>query len=415
MSDADFQVSYDVLVAGGGMVGASMAVALAGLPLKVAVVEAAVPDDEAQPSFDERTTALSRSSRDILATLGIWSEVISRAAPIRRVHVSERGRFGSTVIDADEEGVDALGFVVANRELGRALWRRLRAAPNVRLLAPATASDPIVAGDGVTLSIQGRSGSHGDRIRTRLLVVADGGRSALRAQLGIGASERSYAQEAIVGTVAIRGQAEVGTAWERFTPDGPLALLPWRAGEFVFVMARHAGEAERVAALPDAEFLGLLQAEFGFRAGRFARLGKRSRYPLALVRAERLTAPRAVMLGNAAQALHPVAGQGYNLGLRDAAALAELLTVPGSPRGAVPDPGDPALLERYVEWRTRDQRNVTAFTDGLVRSFGRPALGAARGLGLLLFDILPGAKPWLARETMGLGGRRSRLARGLGS
>jgi 2-octaprenyl-6-methoxyphenol hydroxylase len=121
------------------------------------------------------------------------------------------------------------------------------------------------------------------------------------------------------------------------------------------------------------------------------------------------------MLGNAAQALHPVAGQGYNLGLRDAAALAELLTVPGSPRGAVPDPGDPALLERYVEWRTRDQRNVTAFTDGLVRSFGRPALGAARGLGLLLFDILPGAKPWLARETMGLGGRRSRLARGLGS
>jgi 2-octaprenyl-6-methoxyphenol hydroxylase len=202
-------------------------------------------------------------------------------------------------------------------------------------------------------------------------------------------------------------------AYERFTPDGPLALLPAGPGRYVFVLTRRSAAAEAVAGLPDAEFLNLLQREFGFRLGRFQRVGTRSSYPLELVEAEATTAPRVAIVGNAAHGLHPVAGQGYNLGLRDAAALAELVAADARQAHAAPDPGAPDLLDRYGTWRRPDQRKVVAFTDGLIRLFDRGGLTPLRGLGLMLFDTFPGAKPLLARETMGLSGRRSRLARGL--
>ena len=417
--DEAVDADCDVLIAGGGMVGASLAVALAGLPLRVTLVEAIPVGSAGQPSFDARTTALSRSSRHILGTLGIWPSVAEQAALIRKIHVSERGRLGTTVIDADEEGGEALGHVLENRLLGAALWRALADSPTVTVRSPATVTgvEDSVAALGVRIEQGGATTS----IRTRLLVVADGARSPLREALGITARTRPYEQTAIVGNVAVdaskRNPGQDAIAYERFTPDGPLALLPAGGGKYVFVLTRRAAVAEAVAALPDAAFLELLQREFGFRLGRFQRVGSRSRYPLELVEADAVTAHRVAVIGNAAHGLHPVAGQGYNLGLRDAAALAEVLAEEARQTNSVPDPGGTNLLNRYAAWRRPDQRKVVAFTDGLIRLFDRTGpgniLGSLRGLGLLLFDTVPGAKRLLARETMGLAGRRSRLVRGL--
>jgi 2-octaprenyl-6-methoxyphenol hydroxylase len=407
---AGAEADCDVLIAGGGMVGASLAVALAGLPLRVTLVEAIPAGAPGQPSFDARTTALSRSSQHILATVGIWPAVHAGAAPIQRIHVSERGRFGTTVIDGDEEGGEPLGYVLENRLLGAALWRVMRDSPNITVRSPATVAGVVRTGDGLEVTVQ--EGGAGTVHRPRLLVVADGTRSALRATLGIAARIRPYEQVAIVGNVAVQGGGwsggQASVAYERFTPDGPLALLPAGPGRYVFVLTRRAAAAEAVAGLPDAGFLQLLQQEFGYRLGRFERIGVRSSYPLELVEADTVTAPRVVVVGNAAHGLHPVAGQGYNLGLRDVAALAELVA-----EKAGADPGRPELLARYAAWRRPDQRRVVTFTDGLIRIFDRSGPGALRGLGLLLFDAMPGARGFLARQTMGLGGRQTRLVRGL--
>lgn len=410
---ARLPLDCDVLIAGGGMVGASLAAALARLPLRVVVVEQVPFSAVDQPSFDERTTALSRSSQRILAGLGLWGALGGAAYPIRRIHVSERGRLGTAVIDAAEEGVDALGYVLGNRALGGVLWSDLKARANLVALAPATAHAARDAGDSrsVTVAFDGATGA----INTRLLVVADGARSRLREQLGIGARSRPYGQVAIVGTVSVSGPVPPDTAYERFTAAGPLALLPAGGRRYVFVLTRATGAAPGILALPDADFRSLLEREFGTRLGRFERVGPRSGYPLELVAADGVTGPRVAVIGNAAHGLHPVAGQGYNLGLRDVATLAEVLAdgIGASP-GAF-DPGAPALLARYREWRRPDQKKVVAFTDGLVRLFDWPggATGRARGLGLMAFDVTPGAKALLARQTMGLGGRMTRLARGL--
>ncbi len=402
---------YDIVVAGGGMVGASLACALAPLPLRVAVVEAVPVESEAQPSFDVRTTALSRSSQRILSGLGVWPEVEQFATPIRRIHVSEQGRFGTALIDASEQGVEALGYVLENRRLGAALWANLKAAGNVDLLCPARCEQAVVADTSIDLTVVEAGEAH--ELTTSLLIVADGARSRLRAALGIADSSRSYRQVAIIGTVEVSRPGRGDSAWERFTPDGPLALLPAGKNRYVFVLTRAEALADAVCALNDDCFRDLLQAGFGFRLGRFGRVGSRYAYPLALVRSAAITGPRAAIVGNAAHSLHPVAGQGYNLGLRDVAVLAEVIADELAAGGR--DVGQAELLDRYRSWRQADQRNVVAFTDGLVRLFNLPAgvLGSVRGLGLGLFDVAPGAKTALARQTMGLGGRQTRLARGL--
>jgi len=409
---------YDVIISGGGLVGASLAVALAELPLKIALIEAVPPEDTDNSSFDERSIALSRTSKTILTTLGLWPEIDSAAWPIDRIHVSEKGRFGTALIDADEQGIDHLGHVVKSRLLGKILWQQLAACESIDVYCPARAEDPVITEHGVTVGLQQ---ALPQRIGGSLLVVADGARSLLRGQLGIGAEHKAYEQSAIIGNVSIDKQHAGHTAYERFTPEGPLALLPGANGIYSFVLARKSDDIEATLALGDKEFLGVLQALFGHRVGVFRALGRRHAYPLYLSAATAVTSDRAVMIGNAAHGLHPVAGQGFNLGLRDAAALAELLSeaVNGSETGkeasAVLSAEIPRIQTEYREWRSTDQRNVVAFTDGLIGLFGRQgdAAGVARGLSLLGFDMLPLAKRSLATYAMGQSGRLSQLARGI--
>jgi 2-octaprenyl-6-methoxyphenol hydroxylase len=393
----------DVAIAGGGMVGLSLAAALAELPLDVVVIEPVAPEDGEQPSFDARTTALSSGSRRVLEGIGAWPAVAACATPIRRIHVSERGVFGTATLTAGEQGLSALGYTVENRLLGLALRERVAAFPRIRIRhARVAAVEPGAGG------ICFRTDS-GEAHEARLVVAADGAQSAVRAALGIEASVSDYGQHAIIAHVDTTRFHDF-TAYERFTPAGPIAALPIAEGRSAVVWTLAPDAARAALALDDRAFLAGLQDAFGLRLGRFTRVGKRQSYPLALTRAARLTAPRAAILGNAAQSLHPVAGQGFNLALRDVATLAELLA-----EAVGGDPGAPALLARYAEWRAPDREAVIRFTDSLVRGFGLPLapLRAARGQGLLLFDLLRPVKHEFARRTMGLAGRQSRLARGL--
>jgi 2-octaprenyl-6-methoxyphenol hydroxylase len=401
----------DVAIIGGGMVGASLAVALAPLGLKVALIEAVPHDSAAQPSFDERTTALSNGSRRILETLGVWPAVASLATPIRKIHISEQGRFGFARIDAVEQGLAAMGYVVPNRALGAATWSLLGDAGKIEVYCPAEVKG-IVAGERVTLDIS-RDGAS-TAIEAQLVVAADGARSTVRSAFGVDMDERGYEQTAVITTVLPQRFHE-HVAYERFTASGPLALLPLQGGRCTLVLTLSSESAKAAMAWSDAEFLAEVQRRFGFRLGRFLQVGRRVPYPLALTRSERTSAGRCVIIGNAAQGLHPVAGMGFNLGLRDVASLAELL----AERRRDPhfDAGSPQLLADYDAWRRADRRGVIAFTDGLVRLFANPLslVRALRTAGLLAFDLLPPAKAALSRLSTGAGGgsRVPKLARGV--
>jgi 2-octaprenyl-6-methoxyphenol hydroxylase len=400
----------DVAIVGGGMVGASLALAIAPLGLRVVVIEAVLPEEDAQPSFDERTIALSNGTRRIFQGLGVWDEILRGATPIKRIHVSDRGRFGTARLSAEEQGVPSLGFVVETRAVGAALWRRLRASPVTQLIAPARVVGSETLADRVVLQLETAAGPR--RLGARLVVAADGAQSIVRRESGVDAERWDYGQTAIITNVVTERFHDY-TAYERFTPTGPLALLPIADGRCVVVWTLEPEVAKQTLALDDAEFLARLQDRFGWRLGRLTRVGKRLSYPLALTRAEALEAPRVAIIGNAAQGLHPIAGQGFNLGLRDAATLAEVLSDHVGAGGQ--DAGVPEVLASYADWRRTDRRALIAFTDGLVRLFGNPfaPVRAARSLGMMLFDVSPSAKTALARLSLGFAGRLPRLARGL--
>lgn len=414
----------DIAIVGGGLAGASLAAALRGLPLSIALVEAFAPDSVAQPSFDERTTALGNASRRIFESLGVWSAMAPEAAPITAIHVSDAGRYGFARLDARAMGQEALGYVVPNRVLGRTLWQQLADAPRIQSFMPARVTALQVESAAVCLAVDHAGGTRA--LRARLVVAADGANSLVRAAAGLGAQVDDYQQVAIVAALRTDVPND-GTAHERFTTEGPMALLPivhgvqagggtggaavaargaWRT----LVWAARPADAERLMQLAPAEFLEAWQRAFGWRAGRALQLGARGRYPLALTRSRGTIAPRIVLLGNAAQSLHPVAGQGFNLALRDVAELAQVLA-----QSVGGDAGAPERLATYAASREQDRDGVIGFTDTLVRVFGsnRPLLAAARDAGLLLFDVLPPAKRALARVSLGFGARAPRLARGL--
>jgi 2-octaprenyl-6-methoxyphenol hydroxylase len=398
---------FDVAIVGGGMVGASCALALQGTRRSVILIEGIAPGAADQPSFDERTTALGNASRRIFEGLGVWRDIQAVAAPIRAIHVSEAKRFGFARLVAAEQGIDAFGYVVANRVIGAALWSALAGADGVSLRVPATPESVTIGKGEVRLTIVDAAGVR-EHITASLVVAADGAHSAVRAAAGIDAAVEDYDQVALVCNIqADRGND--GTAYERFTSSGPLAVLPVYDGSFTIVWTVAAALAARFLQLPDHEFLQELQQRFGWRAGRFTRAGRRASYPLRLTRAAATVGERSALIGNAAQALHPVAGQGFNLGLRDAAMLAELIAT------AAGDAGREELLTQYASWRARDRNGVIRFTDGLIKLFGnrRASVAMLRNLGLLLFDLAPPAKSALARVSAGFGGPTPRLARGL--
>src|SRR5215472_15133784 len=331
----------DVAIVGGGMVGASLAAALAGSGRRLMLIESVPFGTLAQPSFDERTTALGNVSRRIFEGLAVWDSIAPETAAIRTIHVSEAGRFGFARLVAAEQGVEAFGYVVANRCIGAALWQRLRMAPDLTLQAPARVADLAVTAAGVRFTVVNESGS-AVPVDARLLVAADGANSQVRTAAGIGADVVDYDQVAVVANVAAdRGHG--GNAYERFTPAGPLAVLPRHDGALAVIWACRPQRAQALLALAEEGYLTQLQSQFGWRAGRFLSVGKRSAYPLRLTRATASVATRTVLIGNAAQALHPVAGQGFNLGLRDAAMLAEVIA------GTAGDSGAPSALRQFVD------------------------------------------------------------------
>jgi 2-octaprenyl-6-methoxyphenol hydroxylase len=401
----------DVVVVGGGLVGASLALALTQLQLEVVLIEAVAHGAADQPSFDDRTTALSNGSRRVFEGLGVWPLLERDAAPVRRIHISDQGRFGFARIDAAEQGLSALGFVVVNRAIGAALWRCLQRA-NLTVIAPARVKSMQAAAGCQRLECERDDGTS-VRIDAKLAVAADGARSVVRESAGVGASTWQYDQVALVTNICTQ-RFHDHVAYERFTAAGPLALLPMSEGRMGLVWTLAAGAADGFAGLSDAEFLARVQDAFGFRLGRFSRVGTRQLYPLSLTRADEHIADRLAIVGNAAQTLHPIAGQGFNLGLRDAASLAEVLADALAAAGDAFDPGDALLLQRYREWRVSDRTNIVRFTDGLVRLFTQPfaPVKLLRDLGLLAFDLMPAAKDAMSQLSLGAAGRVPRLARG---
>jgi len=403
---------YDIIIAGGGMIGASLGLALAPLNLRVAVVEAIARGAEQQPSFDDRSTALSRSSQRTFEAMGLWPQIARAATPISSIHVSDKGRFGFSHIDAQEQGVEALGYVVINRVLGQVLSSALAGVDGLDLICPARISAVNAAADRVTVTVDESAGQRS--LTCRLLVAADGAASSVRGMIGISATRVDYEQWAVVGNV-LPDQAHDNRAFERFTDSGPLAMLPLAGNRAAFVWILPPPRAQEMLSLGNDEFTAALQDTFGLRLGRFSRVGTRAAYPLALTRANGLIARRSVVVGNAAHGLHPVAAQGFNLGMRDVAALCDCIFDAQAGDTVPADPGMAAILENYADWRRGDQIKLVRFTDGIVRLFGdrRAPVRVLRDLGMLGFDLLPGVRKTFARHTMGLTGRLPRLARGL--
>jgi len=398
---------HDVLVIGGGLVGASLACALESSGLNVALVESEPVRASVVADSDARSLALAAASLNALGALGVLRHLPAPPTPIRRIHVSRRGDFGAVALRADDYGRAAFGGVVPAPSLGVALQTRLGELrgfthyTGARLVALREGDDMRAADivrDGATTTL-----------RARLLVGADGTASFVREALGISASSHDYAQHLIAGSVRAARAAE-GQAWERFTDDGPMALLPQASGGYGCICTVPSAQAGTVAALDDAGFLLLLQQRFGWRAGRFTAVGRRVGYPLRQLVAERLTASRAVIMGNAAQTLHPIGAQGFNLGLRDALTLAELVCEVGAYGG---DIGEASLLETYTQRRVEDREQTLQFSDGLARitanSFAPMRLLRSLTMGAL--DALPDLRASLVGGAMGFRGVVPALAR----
>jgi 2-octaprenyl-6-methoxyphenol hydroxylase len=400
---------FDVIIIGGGMVGAGLACALSGQGMRIAVIEGVAPATRAEPGYDDRAIALAYGTSRILDGLGLWRELRVDATPIYRIHVSDRGHFGTACMDRVDEGLPAIGYVAPARAIGRVLEAALAGASDVERFCPAQVTG--VECTAADIRVQLKEDKAHFTLHGRLLVAADGADSFVREHFGITSKERDYGQSAIVTNITPQ-LPHRNIAYERFTDTGPLALLPMSEQRCAVVWTVDSTQVEDVMQLSDADFLARLQERFGQRLGRLQRVGRRQAWPLRLLHASESVRERVALVGNAVHTLHPIAGQGFNLGARDIAVLAEVLV--DAVRGGE-DPGALAVLERYGSWRRHDHRNVTLFTDGLARLFSLqlPALGMVRGAGLLAFDLLPPAKRLLTRMTMGRSTHLPRLARGL--
>lgn len=386
-----------VIIVGGGMTGATLALAISRLThgtLPVHLIEATAPEAQAHPGFDARAIALAEGTCQHLARIGIWQHIAQCATPITTVHVSDRGHAGFVTLEAQDYRVDALGHVVELHEVGQRLFSLLRRAPGVTLHCPDRVSDFTRSEEGVSVTLES-----GKTLQGNLLVAADGSRSALAAQCGIGWQQTPYHQAAVIAnvTTSVAGQ---GRAFERFTEHGPLALLPMSQGRYSLVWCHPLEKRDEVMAWSDERFCHELQSAFGWRLGRIVHTGTRNAYPLALTTASSPVSHSVALVGNAAQTLHPIAGQGFNLGMRDVMSLAETLA---DARAENTDIGSWSVLHGYQQRRQSDKEATIGVTDGLVQLFANrwSPLVAGRNAGLMAMELFTPARDVLAQRTLG--------------
>jgi len=397
------QTDFDLIIVGGGMVGASLACALKNASLNIALIEAFEPQSEQQPSYDDRGIALAYGSQRIFESMGLWEQLAAHSTAISDIHVSDRGHFGVTRLSAHDENVPALGQVITARSMGHVLNQALSLQNNLEIICPASVISLNQHSDHVDLLL-----NNDRQISANLIVAADGAHSTIRQLLELGALEHDYRQTAITANITPE-RVHQGRAFERFTDSGPIAFLPMSDNRCSLVWTVKTGDEKAILQLSESDFLETLQDRFGYRLGKLKHVGQRNSYPLKLMQADQPIQHRIVLIGNAAHSLHPIAGQGFNLGLRDVAALADVLV---SHEG---DCGNPRLLHDYSQWRQEDQDSVIDNTNTLVNVFSNnnPLLGHLRGAALTLIDALPIAKHALAYKSMGLNRKQPRLGRGI--
>jgi 2-octaprenyl-6-methoxyphenol hydroxylase len=408
---------YDIAIVGGGMVGISLAIALGRMTPapRVVLIEAQDYAKQLPPGFDARTIALSYSSRQIFDALGLWQTLVAQSVtPIKTIHISDRGHAGMTHLQADEQGVEALGYVVESRILGQVLYQALQALPSIEVVTPAELQAMSLGSAYAELR-----GVHQGKpldLRARLVVAADGTQSFVRQYVGVDQRHWDYKQAAVIANVAC-DRPHHNIAYERFTSRGPMALLPLSGiadtpHRYGLVWTVPADQVETVLQLSDAEVAQRLREFFGSRVGEFIRVGQRHSYALGHTQIREHVRHRLAFIGNAAHTLHPVAGQGFNLGLRDVAALAQVIH---EALRDEQDPGDLSRLQAYAQWRRRDLIQTSLFTDSLVRVFSTDFLPlvVARNVGLFALECFAPLRKRLTRHAMGYVGRASLLARGL--
>jgi 2-octaprenyl-6-methoxyphenol hydroxylase len=397
----------DIAIIGGGLVGLCAGLVLQHSGRRVSIVEAGNLEQSRTDGLNARSIALSASSVQIFRALGIWAQVEALAAPIRHIHVSSRGRWGVTRLQAEDYQLDALGYVIESHALGQCLLDAVEGSDNIKLEQNAE-FESITQDAAVTIGY--RKNKRKQKLQARLGLIADGANSQARAALGIGHQNFDYGQAVVISNVEV-SQAKVDTAYERFTPQGPLAMLPLGGKRYACVWTLSPEQASTACAQDDAEFSVALQECFGFRLGLIERVGKRFSIPIQRTRADALHCGRCLLIGNAANALHPVAGQSFNLSLRDIACLHELLC---DHNLTELDDELSQVADDYEMLRVEEQRRVIRYGDGLVTMYSNelPLLDHLRAAGLSLLDLVPALKTQAAFAGMGMTFGGNRLLRG---
>jgi 2-octaprenyl-6-methoxyphenol hydroxylase len=386
---------FDVIIAGGAMAGATLALALdrlSGGKLSIAVVEAFLHQNDDHPGFDARSIALSYGTQQILERLDLWSAIQTVATPIKHINISDQHHVGLTEVSAQEAHIDALGYVVELQDVGGVLHHAICNSKAITLCCPAVINEVQRTADAVMVTL-----ADGAQLNAKLLVAADGAMSTCCEKIGLDLSEHDFKQVALIANIQVQS-AHNGRAFERFTPQGPLALLPMRHHRMSLVWCVDQDQADSLLALPDVEFIERLQHQFGWRLGKIEKCSNRSRYPLILRHHQQNISHRFAVVGNAAQTLHPIAGQGFNLGIRDVISLAEIITQSAS------DIGDYALLNQFRQNRQNDRSSTIWLTSSLVSLFSNTWLSTSlgRNLGLIAMDNIPSIKAPLLRHTLGI-------------